>query len=205
MNQLRRVLTTCENLQKLAVTCVPDHASNISGVGQSLLEPGLRLPHLRYLQLRGLQLAEHNFDGWEQCVMWESLEYLELSDTTFLQFFTPSLTNLISLTLSEPFPELVHDRMGLVNLIRQLPRLEHVVLNGHPLRIFGNDVLKHIAKPLRTLKLHDEVQPDSSVRFVPGHEYIRRLGETCRALETFAIDVMVEEAWVSAASKRFQI
>ncbi|KAI4228816.1 MAG: hypothetical protein L6R36_001318 [Xanthoria steineri] len=196
MTQLRRVLPTCENLQKLSVTCFPDHFFVSFATGQSLLEPGVRLPRLRYLQLRGLQLTELSSGTWDpQCVMWESLEYLELPDTIFLQILAPPLKNLVSLTLSEPVPELIEHRPVMGSLIYNLPHLEHLVLNGQLLSMFRDYVLEIKGMALRTLKLHDDVKPDDSIRCVPDREYISLLGRSCTALETFAIDMKVEEAW----------
>lgn len=206
MTQLRRVLPTCENLQKLSVTCFPDHFFVSFATGQSLLEPGVRLPRLRYLQLRGLQLTELSSGTWDpQCVMWESLEYLELPDTIFLQILAPPLKNLVSLTLSEPVPELIEHRPVMGSLIYNLPHLEHLVLNGQLLSMFRDYVLEIKGMALRTLKLHDDVKPDDSIRCVPDREYISLLGRSCTALETFAIDMKVEEAWVSTPSGRSQI
>lgn len=205
MTQLRRVLTTCENLQKLSVTCFPDRFFISFAAGQSLLEPGLRLPRLRYLQLRGLQLTEHDFESWDpQSVIWESLEHLELSDTISLEILAPPLKNLMSLTLSEPLPELIEHRPVMGSFICDLPHLEHLVLNGQLLSMFGSCVLEYKGMSLRTLKLHDDVKPDDAIRCVPDQEYIRLLGRSCTALETFAIDVKVEEAWVSTPSGRSQ-
>ncbi|KAL8723831.1 MAG: hypothetical protein Q9181_007155, partial [Wetmoreana brouardii] len=195
MKELRKVLAICPNLLKLSVASVSDNA--IRG-GQALVEPGMRLPNLKFLRIRGvMQLANYNLPGWEQCSGWESLEYLESTDSVFLQYFSPSLKELRSLTLFFRLFDAILDENALINLMCRLPKLEHLSITGSTRLVLESDVLKHKGSSLKTLQLHED--PNDVVwthpRSLPDEGTIRRLGKTCPRLTTCAIDLNAGHDW----------
>ncbi|KAL8991369.1 MAG: hypothetical protein Q9169_007884 [Polycauliona sp. 2 TL-2023] len=200
MAQLRKVLTSCPNLKKLAVESIPDEPNHFFGVPdhQALLEPGLRLPPINYLQLRGRLHLFDRHDNWDRqqaCVNWEILEHLEVAQINFFAIATLPLKNLMSLTLSEPYPS--EDDIGLFNnFIGQLPLLEHLSLVGNPLPLIADEMLERKGKSLKTLKLHHHVpadmMPHMARQDVPDRAMICRLGKSCPALETCAIDITLD-------------
>ncbi|KAL8702767.1 MAG: hypothetical protein Q9201_004068 [Fulgogasparrea decipioides] len=195
MKELRKVLATCPNLLKLSVESIPDNAIRVAG--QTLIEPGVQLPHLKYLRLRGyLRLADWNLPGWEQCVGWESLEYLESSDYGFLLSLRLPLKELRSLTLILGLFDILFDENSLVNLMCRLPKLEHFSMTGSTGLVFGSDFLKHRGDSLKTLQLHEDphdLWPHP--QFLPDEGMIRHLGKTCPRLTTCAIDLNVGHDW----------
>ncbi|KAL8787558.1 MAG: hypothetical protein Q9213_002120 [Squamulea squamosa] len=196
MRELRKALATCTNLQKLSVKSISDTA--IRG-GLTLIEPGVQLPRLRLLKIRGLELADYNSSGWSKAVDWDALEYFETSDTTFLHFIMPSMKMLRSLKLIEPRSVLMIDEEALLNFVYGLPNLEHLSVVGLTDLVMASELLKHKGGTLRTLKLH-EYEPDerrirSGCRTIPNEEYIRRLGNMCTQLNTCAIDIKAGASW----------
>ncbi|KAL9024507.1 MAG: hypothetical protein Q9180_007883, partial [Flavoplaca navasiana] len=202
MDHLRKLLTFCKTLQKLAVTCAP--VDNEHG-RPWLLEPASQLPRLKYLQVRGLYLVQYAFQGWEECVQWESLEHLEISDTIPIQSLNLSLPNLSSLTLwgqdpSEIDPSEIEScsTATIINFICGMPKLQHLNLVGLPLTLLDDGlVLEAKGKALRTLTLHDDNSGFNIIRCFPSMDFISRLGELCPGLETCGLDMAIDEQeWV---------
>ncbi|KAL8893718.1 MAG: hypothetical protein Q9192_004992 [Flavoplaca navasiana] len=192
MNQLRRVLASCNNLQKLAVTCVPDDTYG----RQWLLEPASRVPHLKHLQVRGLHLVQYAFQGWEECVQWESLEHLEISDMIPIRTCHLSLPNLSSLTLwgQDPSDIVSCSKGAIINFILGMPKLQHLNLIGSPPSLLEDGLLLvGKGKALRTLTLHDDKSRSNTIQFFPSINFIRRLGELCPGLETCGLDIAIDE------------
>ena len=197
MNQLRRVLASCKNLQKLAVTCVPDSTHG----RQWLLEPASQLSRLTYLQVRGLHLVQYAFEGWEGCVQWESLEHFEISDAISTRSSNLSLSNLSSLTLwrKNPPQSISSSRETISNFICGIPRLQHLNLVGLPFSLLEDGRLLEVkGKSLKTLTLHDDESGSDTIHHTPSIDFIRRLGELCPGLETCGLDLAIDEQeWVS--------
>lgn len=195
MKELRRVLTTCTNLQKLSVTSVYD--ATIRG-GQMLLEPGMHLPHLRFLMIRGLQLADYNTPGWETCVAWDTLEYLESSDASLVSLPSLLLNELRSMTLIESQPLLFGHEQALFDLIYTSTKLVHLTLTGLFDLVVESPLLEHKGEFLKTWRLHEHDRREiGRPRPMPDKPYIRRLGNRCPRLETCAIDIQAGPHWVS--------
>lgn len=206
MDQLRKLLTSCKTLQKLAVTCAP--VDNEHG-HPWLLEPASQLPRLKYLQVRGLYLVQYAFQGWEECLQWEPLEHLEISDTIPIQSLNLSLPNLSSLTLwgqdpSEIDPSAIVScsKATIINFICGMPKLQHLNLLGLPPTLLDDGLLlESKGKALRTLTMHDDNSGFNIIRCFPSIDFIRRHGNLCPALETCGLDVLIDEQeWVKCTT-----
>ncbi|KAL8765119.1 MAG: hypothetical protein Q9209_007702 [Squamulea sp. 1 TL-2023] len=165
-----------------------------------LIGPGLQLPRLRFLKIRGLYLADYDSSDWSESVDWDALEYFETSDTLFVRFIMPSLKMLRSLKLVEPRYVLMVDEQRLLRFIHSLPKLEHLSVVRLTGLMMASDLLKHKGGSLRNLKLHeyepDERRDNSRPRSIPNEEYIRRLGNRCTRLDTYAIDIKAGADWI---------
>ena len=207
MRDLRELLVTCSNLERLSVGSIRD---NFIPGGQCLVEPGMRLPRLKFLRIHGhMQLANYNLSGWEDCLVYDALEYLESMDSTFLLGrgddswrSPPSLEELRSLTLIDWPTSLSLDGNTVWTLINHLPKLESLCLWSKTESIFNSNILQPKGYALKTLKLHEEKNIYTpAVPYAPGEAQIRRLAITCPRLTTCALDMHVEQEWVSSPQK----
>ncbi|KAL8684821.1 MAG: hypothetical protein Q9224_006115, partial [Gallowayella concinna] len=204
MNELRKVIATSRNLQRLSLKCVSDTARR--GEGRWLIGPGVKLPPLKFLKLRGVEFADYNEPGWQSCVSWDALEYLECTelDFTFLCFRPPPLKELRSLTLINPrYPRTVN---SILNFLDGLTKLEHLTMTGSSDCVLAStsNLLEQTGPSLKTLKVHEIERNNNGSnvpRSVPTEEEIRRIGRRCTQLETCALDILGVTDWVEARPK----
>ncbi|KAL8677605.1 MAG: hypothetical protein Q9186_005988 [Xanthomendoza sp. 1 TL-2023] len=208
MNELRKVIATSRNLQRLSLKCVSDTARR--GEGRRLIEQGVKLPSLKFLKLRGMELADYNKPGWQSSVSWDALEYLEFRDLdfTFLCFRPPPLKELRSLTLVNPrYPNTVK---SILNFLDGLTKLEHLTMTGSSDCVLAStsNLLEQTGPSLKTLKVHEIERNNNGSnvpRSVPTEEEIRRIGRRCTQLETCALDILGVTDWVSVLSLPQQV
>lgn len=205
MAELRKLLTTVPNLLKLSMEIIAHNHPWESGrlkLLDSLAGAHWQLPRLKYLRLQGagLKLANYNWHGWENCVQWECLEYLESSDTAFFAFFLPPLKALRSLTLSRSADGVEVDENAVLELLYSLPNLEHLSAFGLTSQVTMSDYLERKGSSLKTLRLHETSKCNSrdDFRQEPVEGNVQRFGKTCPSLKTCAIYLRVQESvWVS--------
>ena len=203
LSELRKVLTTCTNLQKLQVSCISFPTAPGPGYGGhfTLCPPGWQLPPLKVLKLQEMNLVDYSRAGWETCVQWETLEHLQCMEIEFFPKISPSLMQLRSLGIHLTNDIICTPEQG--NAVLQFARtsstLKELCLTGMMDYLQGSDFLRAKNSSLEQLDIHENQNFVGELARVPpvlDREHIKLLGQSYPQLNRCSLKISVGSDWV---------
>ncbi|KAL8935624.1 MAG: hypothetical protein Q9216_005335 [Gyalolechia sp. 2 TL-2023] len=202
--ELRKVLTACQNLETLQVSCPSFPTAPSAGFGStfSLSDSNEQLPPLKILKLQEMTLADYSKDGWERCIRWEALERLHCTEIGFFAKMPACLRQLRSLEIHLSNENYWTNEQGdaVLEVASTSSNLEELCMTGMTDFLRTRNFLSRSKVSLKHLKIHEnQVYGEGAVevRSTLCAEEIVSLGNSFPRLERCSIDLQVGSDWVS--------